>query len=153
MAKGADKNKKSAASLFFEALGKGFKEIGVTFVEGDIKTKLSYIIFGLGPILRGQILIGIALLLCEVLFFYFMAGFGWQYLSKFSTLGTVATKKVGRKTVYGDNSFLILLFGGMTVMLLGLVGEYLARILAEAKQRPLYIIRESNYGESDRKAG
>ena len=49
--------------------------------------------------------------------------------------------------------FLILLFGGMTVMLLGLVGEYLARILAEAKQRPLYIIRESNYGESDRKAG
>ena len=77
MAKGADKNKKSAASLFFEALGKGFKEIGVTFVEGDIKTKLSYIIFGLGPILRGQILIGIALLLCEVLFFYFMAGFGW----------------------------------------------------------------------------
>ena len=49
--------------------------------------------------------------------------------------------------------FLVLLFGGMTVMLLGLVGEYLARILAEAKQRPLYIAKESNYGESDRKAG
>ncbi|MBR6158642.1 MAG: glycosyltransferase family 2 protein [Lachnospiraceae bacterium] len=49
--------------------------------------------------------------------------------------------------------FLLLLFGGLTVMLLGLVGEYLARILAEAKQRPLYIIRESNYGKSDRKAG
>ena len=115
MANGAEKKKKSAASLFFETLGKGFKEIGVTFIEGDFKTKLSYIIFGLGPILRGQILIGIALLLCEVLFFYFMAGFGWQYLSKFSTLGTIATKKVGRKTIYGDNSFLILLFGVLCI--------------------------------------
>ena len=114
MAKGAN-NKKNAASLFFEAVGNGFKEIGATFAEGDIKTKLSYLIFGLGPILRGQILIGVALLLCEVLFFYFMIGFGWQYLSKFSTLGTIATKKVGRKTVYGDNSFLILLFGVLCI--------------------------------------
>ena len=115
MAKGANNKKKNAASLFFEAVSNGFKEIGVTFAEGDIKTKLSFLIFGLGPILRGQILIGVALLLCEVLFFYFMAGFGWQYLSKFSTLGTVATKKVGRKTVYGDNSFLILLFGVLCI--------------------------------------
>ena len=110
MAQGANNRDKNAASLFFEAVGNIFKEIGVTFVKGDWKTKLSFIIFGLGPILRGQILIGVALLLCEVLFFWFMAGFGWQYLSKLSTLGTVATKKVGRKTVYGDNSFLILLF-------------------------------------------
>ena len=115
MAKGANNKKKNAASLFFEAVGNGFKEIGATFAEGDIKTKLSYLIFGLGPILRGQILIGVALLLCEVLFFYFMIGFGWQYLSKFSTLGTIATKKVGRKTVYGDNSFLILLFGVLCI--------------------------------------
>ena len=115
MAQGAEKNKTSAISNFLSALGKGIKEIGVTFTEGDIKTKLSYIIFGLGPILRGQILVGVALLLCEVLFFYFMAGFGWQYLSKFGTLGTIATKKVGRKTVYGDNSFLILLFGVLAI--------------------------------------
>ncbi len=114
-AQSADKAKKNAVSRFFNALGKGFKDIGVTFVEGDIKTKLSYIIFGLGPILRGQILTGVALLLCEVLFFWFMAGFGWQYLSKITTLGTVATKKVGRKTVYGDNSFLILLFGVLCI--------------------------------------
>ena len=115
MAQGADKNKVSAMPNFLSALGKGFKEIGVTFTEGDIKTKLSYIIFGLGPILRGQILVGVALLLCEVLFFYFMVAFGWQYLSKFGTLGTIATKKVGRKTVYGDNSFLILLFGVLAI--------------------------------------
>ncbi len=97
------------------AIVRGFKNIGITFKEGDTKTRLSYLIIGLGPILRGQILIGAALLLCEVLFFWFMFGFGWQYLSKIATLGTVATKKVGRKTVYGDNSFLILLFGVLSV--------------------------------------
>ena len=111
MAQGAEKNKKNAFATFFKALGNGFKEIGTTFIEGDFRTKISFLIFGFGPLLRGQILIGAALLALEVLFFWFMAGFGWKYLSKIGTLGTVATKKVGRKTVYGDNSFLILLFG------------------------------------------
>lgn len=111
MAQGAEKNKTNAVATFFKALGNGFKEIGTTFIEGDFRTKISFLIFGFGPLLRGQILIGAALLALEVLFFWFMAGFGWKYLSKITTLGTVATKKVGRKTVYGDNSFLILLFG------------------------------------------
>ena len=111
MAQEAGKNKTNAFATFFKALGNGFKEIGTTFIEGDFRTKISFLIFGFGPLLRGQVLIGAALLALEVLFFWFMAGFGWKYLSKIGTLGTVATKKVGRKTVYGDNSFLILLFG------------------------------------------
>lgn len=111
MAGSTGKKKKNNIGTFLKAVKISFKDIGVTFVEGDFKTKLSYLIFGFGPILRGQILIGAVLLLLEVLFFWYMAGFGWQYLSKISTLGTVATQKVGRKTVYGDNSFLILLFG------------------------------------------
>ncbi|MCR5670134.1 MAG: sugar ABC transporter permease [Butyrivibrio sp.] len=115
MAQGAGKNNSNAVSAFFSTLGKGFKEIGTTFMEGDWKTKISFLILGFGPILRGQFLIGAALLLMEVLFFWYMAGFGWQYLSKFATLGTVATKKVGRKTVYGDNSFLILLFSVLSL--------------------------------------
>ena len=111
MAQEAGNNKTNAFATFFKALGNGFKEIGTTFIEGDFRTKISFLIFGFGPLLRGQILIGAVLLALEVLFFWFMAGFGWKYLSKIGTLGTVATKKVGRKTVYGDNSFLILLFG------------------------------------------
>ncbi|MBR3524611.1 MAG: glycosyltransferase family 2 protein [Lachnospiraceae bacterium] len=43
--------------------------------------------------------------------------------------------------------FLLLLFGGLCVALLGLAGEYLARIMSEVKQRPIYIIRESNLQE------
>jgi lipopolysaccharide/colanic/teichoic acid biosynthesis glycosyltransferase len=42
---------------------------------------------------------------------YFTFGFGWQYLTKLLTLGVVETHKQNRVTVYGDNSFLILLYG------------------------------------------
>ena len=92
------------------------KDIGATFRDGDWKTRLSFLIFGFGPLMRGQIVIGLALLACEVLFVWYMAGFGWQYLAKFSTLGTVETHKEGRVTVYGDNSFLILLFGLVSII-------------------------------------
>ena len=137
MAQGAE-NKKNATADFFKALGNGFKEIGTTFIEGDFKTKISFLIFGFGPLLRGQILIGAALLLLEVLFFWFMVGFGWKYLSKIGTLGTVATKKVGRKTVYGDNSFLILLFGVLALFaILAFVAVWYINIRENRKEELL----------------
>lgn len=39
---------------------------------------------------------------------------------------------------------LISLFGGMQLLCLGIIGEYLAKTYLETKKRPLYIIRESN---------
>ena len=113
--------RKQKSQNIFAALGKDIAEIGTTFVQGDIKTKLSYIIFGIGPLLRGQIVKGLAYLAAELLFIWYMAGFGWKYLSKISTLGTVATQKVGRKTVYGDNSFMILLFGILTIIIIAAI--------------------------------
>lgn len=110
--------KKNPVGAFFGAVGTNIKEIGTTFAEGDIKTKLSYIIFGFGPLLRGQIVKGIVFLALEIAFFWYMGSFGGTYLSKFSTLGTIATEKVGRRTVYGDNSFLILLFGLLTIIII-----------------------------------
>ena len=114
----ADKAPAKRKNTALSALGQNFAEIGTTFAQGDWKTKLSFIIFGFGPLMRGQIVKGLGLLACEILFIVYMAGFGGKYLSKFSTLGTVATQKVGRKTVYGDNSFLILLFGILTIVLI-----------------------------------
>ena len=39
---------------------------------------------------------------------------------------------------------LILIIGGVTIGLLGIIGEYLARMFSEVKRRPLYIIKEAN---------
>lgn len=136
MAQGTDKKKKG--SSFFESVGNGFKEVGAAFVEGDLRTKLSFLIMGFGPICRGQILIGAAFLLVEALFIVYIAGFGWQYLSKITTLGTVATQKVGRKTVYGDNSFLILLFGVLSAFaIIALIAAWYLNIRENRKEELL----------------
>ena len=105
----------SPVAAFFATLGKGIADIGVTFREGDWKTRVSYLIFGLGQILRGQWLRGVAFLCTEGALIWFIIKYTPLYLAKLSTLGTVETSKVGRKTVYGDNSFLILLFGLLTL--------------------------------------
>ena len=98
-------------SRFFRWLGNDLKEIGATFAQGDWKTKLSFLIMGFGQLCRGQIVRGVAFLAMEFGLLYFTFGFGWQYLTKLLTLGVVETHKQNRVTVYGDNSFLILLYG------------------------------------------
>ncbi len=103
-------------AAFFSALGSNVKEIKATFAEGDWKTRLSFLIMGIGPLLRGQIVKGVTFLLLEIGFFAYFFGFGIKYLSKVTTLGTVATVSEGRRTVYGDHSFLILLFSIVTIL-------------------------------------
>ena len=113
--------KRNPVAEGFYALGKDITDIGVTFADGDWKTRVSYLIFGFGPLMRGQIVKGLGFLLCEAAFIAYMLFFGGNYLSKFNTLGTVETAKKGRVTVYGDNSFLILLFGLLTIILIALI--------------------------------
>ena len=98
---------------FFKGIGNDFKEIGVTFKEGDWKTKVSFLIMGFGPIMRKQFVRGISLLVIEIAYFVYMIAFGWNYLKDIGTLGTTETGMDPETflTVYGDNSFLILLFG------------------------------------------
>ena len=117
----AAREKGNPIGRFFSAVGKDFREIGNTFVEGDWKTKLSFIVMGLGPILRGQVLRGIMYLAIEILFIWFLGTFGGKYFMKLGTLGTVETTKKHRKVVYGDHSFLILLFGLLTLIFIVLL--------------------------------
>ncbi len=105
---------------FFKWLGNDLKDIGVTFVDGDWKTKLSFLIMGFGPLLRGYFARGIALLASEILFIWYMVGFGANWIKDLGTLGTEETHMDPATfvTVYGDNSFLILLWGLLTLILI-----------------------------------
>ncbi|MBR4540111.1 MAG: sugar ABC transporter permease [Clostridia bacterium] len=108
---------KSAGS----AIGKELADIGSTFVHGDWKTKISYVIMGFGCLARGQILRGLLFLLFEVVFFGYMALAGCHWLSMLPSLGLQGpTKEYDlildvEVTTYHDNSFKILLYGVLTI--------------------------------------
>ena len=110
--------------LFIAAIVKGIgtnlADLVTTFKNGDWKTRLSYLIMGFGSCARGQWGRGILFFLFQTVFNMYMffpnAQFsGCYYLGKLSTLGTIETYKEGRRTVYGDNSFFILLYGVLTL--------------------------------------
>ena len=123
----------NAIVKFFLGIGKGFANYGKTFVNGDIMTKLSYLIFGLGDISKGKYYKGILFFLSEVLYILYMVFFGWGYISKFGSLGTVETHTemdgIFPVTVYGDNSMLILLYSVLTIVITVVVfAIYIANI-------------------------
>lgn len=74
--------------------------------------------------------------------------------SIFALIGFVATIAIViRALIFGDPvagwpslAALITFFGGLQLMCLGVIGAYIARIYIEAKERPLYIVAETEGG-------
>ena len=97
------------------AIGKEASDIWTTFVHGDWKTKLSYLVMGFGNLARGQILRGLLFLLFEVVFIAYMILAGGYWLSMLPSLGKVGPTEEYNivfdtyVTTYNDNSFKILL--------------------------------------------
>lgn len=56
-------------------------------------------------------------------------------------------KSTGARTGYATIVLLLMFFGGTIILLLGVIGEYLARIYMESKDRPLFVLKESNIGK------
>lgn len=113
-------------------IGSKFKNLGIsiknecvdiwtTFIKGDWKTKLSFIIMGFGSVMRGQIVRGIIFFLFEAIFIIYLAIAGIRWLAKFPTLGTKLPgyeyNEVYDTEVFveGDNSFKILLYSLLTI--------------------------------------
>ena len=97
--------------------------IGEAMQKGNVLTRLSLLIFGLGNIAAGQLGRGFVFLAIEVAYIFYMASFGVQALVNMITLGTKEQVKVYNEVlgiyeyVAGDNSMLFLLYGVITIVL------------------------------------
>ena len=103
------------------AVGREAKDIVMTFVNGDWKTKLSYLVMGFGCLARGQILRGLLFLLFEIVFIGYMILSGGYWLSMMPSLGKIGPTEEYNEiydnyvTKYNDNSFQILLYSVLTI--------------------------------------
>lgn len=64
-----------------------------------------------------------------------------------------ALRSPGARTGYASLLIILLLLGGIIITILGMIGEYLARIYMEVKKRPIYFERESNIGSDVQSEG
>ena len=73
-------------------------------------------------------------------------GFIVSFISFLVILYTLYQKYFKNDVVQGWSSLMvsILFIGGVQLICLGIIGEYLSRIMENVKQRPLYIVRDSN---------
>ena len=132
--------------------GKGFfSELAAIFRGGDAATRLTVLLMGLGCLVRRQFVKGGLFLLSQVLFIWYLLSFAWQYLSKFTTLGTQGMHREWSEArqifvrTPGDNSMLILLFSVFSLMLLlgfvflwraSLRAAYRAQLDAQSGRKP-----------------
>ncbi len=100
-----------------------FQELAQIFKDGDGWTRLSFLISGLGNLMRGQIIKGLLFLGTQLALAGYLVAFAWQYLQKLGTLGDTGMLRVWseERQIYvrtpGDNSMLILLFSVMSILL------------------------------------
>ena len=114
--------KSAAAALHTEPKEPNFlQKFGHDFVHGDIFTKLSFFVWGLGYIGHGQLMKALLVTFVQGFALYFLAFFGVPNMAKFGTLGTVKMEMVfdvaTMKNVVNDydNSFEILLMSLIAV--------------------------------------
>lgn len=97
--------------------------VSEAFRKGNIITRFSFLICGLGNIVNKQLVRGLAFLALEVLYLMYMISFGISAMGNFVTLGTTEQGQVYNEAlgIYeystGDNSMLCLLYGVVTIFL------------------------------------
>lgn len=97
--------------------------LGSIFLKGDIFSKLSFLIWGLSNMVRGQIIKGLLFLVMEISYIAYMVPSGFGFLRGIISLGTQEQEMVLNETlgiyevVQGDNSMLILLYGVVTLLI------------------------------------
>lgn len=126
----------------------GFKQIGIPFVReerfaGETKYTLSKMIkFSLD---------GIVSFSTKPLKFTVHIGFALAILSFLYACYLIVNKLLFSNVIEGWTSMvvIVLFIGGIQMIALGIIGEYIARIYEESKNRPLYITKELVNFEDD----
>ena len=110
-----------AVAGFFRSLVGGVAGFFRRFAEGDGAVKASYLIMGFGNVARGQVIKGLLYFGTQIVYWFFIFGFAWNYLKDFNTLGTSTQDRIFNEElqiyeyVAGDNSILILLFSVVAI--------------------------------------
>ncbi len=146
--------------------GRGIRELASGFWSGNLLTKASYLIMGVGHIFRHQVTKGLIYLALQALFIGFMWMFGANYLAmffeNFFTGGNIGRTETYISNIWddnlneyvkiaGDNSFHIVLYGILSIfVILFFIFCYVASVkesyrleeLTSIGKRPLGIRRE-----------
>lgn len=129
----------------------GFKQVGISVPRlkryDDIpRVSLRRLIFLSidSMVSSSKIPLRLATFLGFFMFCFAMLVSGYVIYSKYITLKAIPG--------WASETGLILFFGGTQFIILGILGEYIARIYDEVKGRPLYIV-ESRVGEFNRTSG
>ena len=125
--------------------------------DGDVFTKLSAIVMGLGSIVRGQIIKGLLYLGIEIGFIYYLINTGLYDLQRFISLGGQPQEEVWneKKQIFeytsGDNTVLMLLYGIFTLIFIfafilfltsSVRSSYAAELDVKAGRKPLSFIND-----------
>lgn len=109
---------------FVNKVSKRVEDFFRGFSEGNMITKASFFVMGLGQLLRGQIFKGVIYLTTQVMFIYFMITSGVFNIIGLKDLGSKMQERVWDEArgifvvSKGDNSMLMLLFGVATIFVI-----------------------------------
>ena len=104
------------------AIGKELRDVVLDFIHGSWRTKLSYVIMGFGNFAAGQPVRGALFLIFEAVFAWYTITIGAGWMSQLDNLGDVGPHEEYNAvldtyiTIAGDDSFKILLFGGLSLV-------------------------------------
>jgi len=80
-----------------------------------------------------------------------MAGIVVSSFAFFVILYALFSKFVLQQTISGWTSLIIssMFIGGIQLLTIGIIGEYISRINNEVRNRPIYIVEEQNFVSPD----
>lgn len=107
-----------------QSIRKYFSIYPEALLQGDIFTRLAFVMLGAGNLFRGQIVKGLVFLILQIGFVFYMITVVAEAVRGFITLGTVEQgwvfdeKKGIEIMASGDNSMLLLLYGIVSLILI-----------------------------------